>query len=225
MVVTHLPQVAGKGHQHMVVSKHTDGKTTETQMQALDQGARLNELARLLGIRSPTIPWPTPANCWPAEIQISHLHAGPTVRIRYPVTQPLGDGGLRLSNWCIITMPPLPHPEDEESLPWRFAWSRLVWSGWGILVANQPEPRPYLSACPSPIHLLQREPCGDGRARRRLPRGHLLPLVSLSGLPPSSSNLPPWSASLSCPKTIQQQKCAPFDHRVSPAAERLTPVP
>ena len=49
MVVTHLPQVAGKGHQHMVVSKHTDGKTTETQMQALDQGARLNELARLLG--------------------------------------------------------------------------------------------------------------------------------------------------------------------------------
>ena len=49
MVVTHLPQVAGKGHQHMVVSKHTDGKTTETQMQALNQGARLNELARLLG--------------------------------------------------------------------------------------------------------------------------------------------------------------------------------
>ena len=49
MVVTHLPQVAGKGHQHMVVSKHTDGKTTETQMQALDQGARLKELARLLG--------------------------------------------------------------------------------------------------------------------------------------------------------------------------------
>lgn len=49
MVVTHLPQVAGKGHQHMVVSKHTDGKTTETQMQALTPGARLNELARLLG--------------------------------------------------------------------------------------------------------------------------------------------------------------------------------
>ncbi len=49
MVVTHLPQVAGNGHQHMVVSKHTDGKTTETRMDALDQNARLNELARLLG--------------------------------------------------------------------------------------------------------------------------------------------------------------------------------
>ncbi len=49
MVVTHLPQVAGNGHQHMVVSKHTDGKTTETQMSALDETARLNELARLLG--------------------------------------------------------------------------------------------------------------------------------------------------------------------------------
>jgi DNA repair protein RecN (Recombination protein N) len=41
--------VAGNGHQHMVVSKHTDGKTTETRMDALDQSARLNELARLLG--------------------------------------------------------------------------------------------------------------------------------------------------------------------------------
>ncbi|MCS3454537.1 DNA repair protein RecN [Aeromonas rivuli] len=49
MVVTHLPQVAGNGHQHMVVSKHTDGKTTETRMSALDNKARLNELARLLG--------------------------------------------------------------------------------------------------------------------------------------------------------------------------------
>lgn len=49
MVVTHLPQVAGNGHQHMVVSKHTDGKTTETRMSALDSKARLNELARLLG--------------------------------------------------------------------------------------------------------------------------------------------------------------------------------
>lgn len=49
MVVTHLPQVAGNGHQHLVVSKHTDGKTTETRMSALDDRARLNELARLLG--------------------------------------------------------------------------------------------------------------------------------------------------------------------------------
>ncbi|MDO2949795.1 DNA repair protein RecN [Aeromonas simiae] len=49
LVVTHLPQVAGNGHQHMVVSKHTDGHTTETHMQPLAQGDRLHELARLLG--------------------------------------------------------------------------------------------------------------------------------------------------------------------------------
>ncbi|MBZ6071474.1 DNA repair protein RecN [Aeromonas schubertii] len=49
LVVTHLPQVAGNGHQHMVVSKHTDGHTTETRMQPLAQRDRLNELARLLG--------------------------------------------------------------------------------------------------------------------------------------------------------------------------------
>ncbi|MGL5287727.1 MAG: DNA repair protein RecN [Aeromonas sp.] len=49
LVVTHLPQVAGNGHQHMVVSKHTDGQTTETHMQPLAQQDRLQELARLLG--------------------------------------------------------------------------------------------------------------------------------------------------------------------------------
>lgn len=49
MCVTHLPQVAGCGHQHFVVSKQTDGAMTETQMQALDKRARLQELARLLG--------------------------------------------------------------------------------------------------------------------------------------------------------------------------------
>ncbi|PKH21881.1 DNA repair protein RecN [Enterobacterales bacterium CwR94] len=49
MCVTHLPQVAGCGHQHFVVSKETDGAMTETHMQALDKRARLQELARLLG--------------------------------------------------------------------------------------------------------------------------------------------------------------------------------
>ncbi|MGL5947515.1 MAG: DNA repair protein RecN, partial [Aeromonas sp.] len=49
MVVTHLPQVAGNGHQHLVVSKHTDGITTYTEMACLDEHARLTELARLLG--------------------------------------------------------------------------------------------------------------------------------------------------------------------------------
>lgn len=49
MCVTHLPQVAGCGHQHYFVSKDTDGEVTETQMNCLDKKARLQELARLLG--------------------------------------------------------------------------------------------------------------------------------------------------------------------------------
>ncbi|CAI0884646.1 DNA repair protein RecN [Serratia entomophila] len=49
MCVTHLPQVAGCGHQHLFVSKQTDGTETETQMAPLDKRARLQELARLLG--------------------------------------------------------------------------------------------------------------------------------------------------------------------------------
>ncbi|MFI8416663.1 DNA repair protein RecN [Serratia sp. NPDC078593] len=49
MCVTHLPQVAGCGHQHFFVSKQTDGTVTETQMTPLDKRARLQELARLLG--------------------------------------------------------------------------------------------------------------------------------------------------------------------------------
>lgn len=49
MCVTHLPQVAGSGHQHYFVSKQTDGTETETQMHLLDKTARINELARLLG--------------------------------------------------------------------------------------------------------------------------------------------------------------------------------
>ncbi len=49
MCVTHLPQVAGCGHQHFFVNKETDGAMTETHIQALDKRARLQELARLLG--------------------------------------------------------------------------------------------------------------------------------------------------------------------------------
>ncbi|CAM3031493.1 DNA repair protein RecN [Moritella viscosa] len=49
MCVTHLPQVASKGHQQMFVSKTTDGKTTETCMKPLSQEKRIEELARLLG--------------------------------------------------------------------------------------------------------------------------------------------------------------------------------
>ncbi len=49
MCVTHLPQVAGNGHQHFFVSKQTDGEMTETHMHPLNKRERLQELARLLG--------------------------------------------------------------------------------------------------------------------------------------------------------------------------------
>lgn len=47
--VTHLPQVAGNGHQQMIVNKQSDGKSTNTEMQLLDTKDRIRELARLLG--------------------------------------------------------------------------------------------------------------------------------------------------------------------------------
>lgn len=49
MCVTHLPQVAGCGHHHFLVSKDTENGVTQTHMQPLDKRARLQELARLLG--------------------------------------------------------------------------------------------------------------------------------------------------------------------------------
>lgn len=47
--VTHLPQVAGNGHQQMFVTKQSNGKITNTNMVKLNEADRLNELARLLG--------------------------------------------------------------------------------------------------------------------------------------------------------------------------------
>jgi len=47
--VTHLPQVAGNGHQQMIVNKQSDGKSTNTDMQLLNNEDRIRELARLLG--------------------------------------------------------------------------------------------------------------------------------------------------------------------------------
>ncbi|QAV22133.1 DNA repair protein RecN [Proteus hauseri] len=48
MCVTHLPQVAGCGHQHYFVNKETNGEETETSMKLLSKKERLQELARLL---------------------------------------------------------------------------------------------------------------------------------------------------------------------------------
>jgi len=47
--VTHLPQVAGNGHQQMFVNKTNKGKTTNTTMFTLTKAERIKELARLLG--------------------------------------------------------------------------------------------------------------------------------------------------------------------------------
>ncbi|WP_028024594.1 DNA repair protein RecN [Enterovibrio calviensis] len=49
MCVTHLPQVAGCGHQQMFVTKTSEKGTTSTSMVQLDLSARVQELARLLG--------------------------------------------------------------------------------------------------------------------------------------------------------------------------------
>ena len=49
LCVTHLPQVAGNGHQHMFVNKKTKSGKTETSMMPLNKEQRVEELARLLG--------------------------------------------------------------------------------------------------------------------------------------------------------------------------------
>ncbi|PJC86481.1 DNA repair protein RecN [Vibrio sp. HA2012] len=49
LCVTHLPQVAGCGHQQLFVSKKTTAGNTETRMYPLNEEQRVSELARLLG--------------------------------------------------------------------------------------------------------------------------------------------------------------------------------
>jgi DNA repair protein RecN (Recombination protein N) len=49
LCVTHLPQVGSQGHQHLRVTKLTDGKTTRTALTELSAGDRVEELARMLG--------------------------------------------------------------------------------------------------------------------------------------------------------------------------------
>lgn len=49
MCVTHLPQVAGCGHQQMFVAKKSSNGQTETNMYPLSAEERVGELARLLG--------------------------------------------------------------------------------------------------------------------------------------------------------------------------------
>ena len=47
--ITHLPQIAGRGHQHYQVSKHSDNHSTVSSIKALNKTERLQEMARMLG--------------------------------------------------------------------------------------------------------------------------------------------------------------------------------
>ena len=49
LCVTHLPQVASQGHQHLFVSKHKEANQTKTQINTLNKKERINEVARMLG--------------------------------------------------------------------------------------------------------------------------------------------------------------------------------
>ncbi|MCB2081210.1 MAG: DNA repair protein RecN, partial [Rickettsiales bacterium] len=48
MAITHQPQVAALGTQHLRVEKHSKGHTTQTQLTELSPEARHEELARML---------------------------------------------------------------------------------------------------------------------------------------------------------------------------------
>ena len=47
--VTHLPQVAAQGHQHLIVEKSSNGKQATSLVKQLDDAARVKEIARMLG--------------------------------------------------------------------------------------------------------------------------------------------------------------------------------
>lgn len=49
LCVTHQPQVASQGHQHLFVSKRSDKTTTHTKINQLDDASRIQEVARMLG--------------------------------------------------------------------------------------------------------------------------------------------------------------------------------
>ena len=49
LCVTHLAQIAACGHSHLLVSKSVEGGRTYTRVEDLDEPARLNELARIMG--------------------------------------------------------------------------------------------------------------------------------------------------------------------------------
>jgi DNA repair protein RecN (Recombination protein N) len=49
LCVTHLPQVAAAGHQHLLVEKNNKTDITSTSVRRLEGNERVNEIARMLG--------------------------------------------------------------------------------------------------------------------------------------------------------------------------------
>ncbi len=49
LCVTHLPQVAAQGHNHLQISKQSNKKNTHTTVKTLQKEARIQEIARMLG--------------------------------------------------------------------------------------------------------------------------------------------------------------------------------
>lgn len=49
LCVTHQPQVASQGDQHLFVSKCSDGDNTHTKITSLKAASRITEIARMLG--------------------------------------------------------------------------------------------------------------------------------------------------------------------------------
>ncbi len=54
IAITHLPQIAGKGHQHFKIFKEVKGETTITYIRPLDNEGRVLELAKMLSGEHPT---------------------------------------------------------------------------------------------------------------------------------------------------------------------------
>ena len=49
LAITHLPQGAACGEHHWQVAKHNDGEQTVSEIRVLDEAARTDEIARMLG--------------------------------------------------------------------------------------------------------------------------------------------------------------------------------
>ena len=49
LCISHLPQIAVMADQNLFISKSTDGKSTQTNIDLLDKNGKIKEIARLIG--------------------------------------------------------------------------------------------------------------------------------------------------------------------------------